>query len=265
LSGIPDFPSSLRPLGYQLLLALGPIDSLVSQYSAFVQEISDRITNLPAPIAGSTHEVKEDRLLREIERDVNRTFGGLAWFSVPAGEPAEGREEDPFWQRLAAIEEMEIGVNEQFRSQPANEADSRQPEASATSPSSGRQPPTKPTLEAISISAANSLAPPAPVSASIQLTPPTPTTPLTPRAFAPAPAIDIPGPRPHNRREELLRPLMVYGILNPALGYVQGMNSLIGVLYRVFSDLPSGGPLEAEACGEWPEREVGRWRVAGLS
>lgn len=43
------------------------------------------------------------------------------------------------------------------------------------------------------------------------------------------------GSQRRTRRQALLRPLVVYAMLNPGLSYVQGMNSIIGVLYWVFS------------------------------
>ncbi|KAL8276809.1 hypothetical protein RQP46_010740 [Phenoliferia psychrophenolica] len=52
--------------------------------------------------------------------------------------------------------------------------------------------------------------------------------------------------RPRTRRQALLRPLFVFATLNPGLSYVQGMNSILAVFWRVFADAHSS-ELEAEA------------------
>lgn len=148
--------------------------------------------------------MKQDKLLREVYRDVERTFGGLAWFGAEverssvtveqeSRDPGEG--EDPFWGRISLLE-----LNETVAV----------PEASTHRPDT-TQPTTRP-------------------------------------------------PRPVNRRQALLRPLVVFATLNPGLSYVQGMNSLIAVFYWVFgrgqaATAPASGysasaptdPLAAEA------------------
>ncbi|GAA5918012.1 hypothetical protein JCM8208_004050 [Rhodotorula glutinis] len=97
--GIPDDPKYLRPAAYAFLLALPPPPSLVEQYSAFLFDISTRISSLPPPDSSSP-PVKEDSLLREIAQDVDRTFGALAWFGVEV-ELQEG--EEVLWARLDAV------------------------------------------------------------------------------------------------------------------------------------------------------------------
>lgn len=75
--------------------------------------------------------------------------------------------------------------------------------------------------------------------------PPTPTTPKgnTPDQFSQQQTTKS---RPYSRRQSLLRPLYIYATLNPGISYVQGMNSIIAVLYWIFST-NSTSPLEAEA------------------
>ncbi|KPV76684.1 uncharacterized protein RHOBADRAFT_51690, partial [Rhodotorula graminis WP1] len=97
--GIPDDPKHLRSTAYAFLLALPPPSSLVEQYSAFLADISTRISSL-APPSASAPLAKEDLLLREIEQDVDRTFGALAWFG---GEVELGDGEEVLWARLDAV------------------------------------------------------------------------------------------------------------------------------------------------------------------
>ncbi|ORY36761.1 hypothetical protein BCR35DRAFT_336614, partial [Leucosporidium creatinivorum] len=77
LGGIPDSPPFLRPSSYQTLLNLPSSDTLLDQYTAFVDEISRRVAQAPPP-SPDERPSAQDKLLREIERDVERTFGGLA-------------------------------------------------------------------------------------------------------------------------------------------------------------------------------------------
>lgn len=108
LTGIPDEPPALRPRLYSSLLSLPPLPSSTSQYSAFLAEVSSRVTALPAPSSSATPE-RYDRLLREIERDVERTFGALAWFGAEVGRgegrDAEGEQGDAFWERIGKLDE----------------------------------------------------------------------------------------------------------------------------------------------------------------
>lgn len=53
-------------------------------------------------------------------------------------------------------------------------------------------------------------------------------------------------PRPHTRRQGLLRPLFIYAMLNPGISYVQGMHQIVAVLVWIFSST-NPPPLEAEA------------------
>ncbi|GAA6024729.1 hypothetical protein JCM10207_002812 [Rhodosporidiobolus poonsookiae] len=136
LGGIPDDPKHLRPAVYHALLALPPSSSLTEQYSAFTAEIASRISSLPPPEPNGPLN-PPDKLLREIERDVDRTFGALAWFGAPV-EQAEGADEDPLWARIRLLDEED-------RKQ-ADELAGREKEreaAEAASSSSPRQPPSR--------------------------------------------------------------------------------------------------------------------------
>lgn len=101
--GIPDEPSRVRAASWRILLNVP--ENALEQYFAFVHEITARTTALPAPGA---QLLKQDRVLVEIERDVVRTFGGLAWF---AGEiEGDSAEEDGIWGRLRLLEEAEVAL-----------------------------------------------------------------------------------------------------------------------------------------------------------
>ncbi|GJN87660.1 hypothetical protein Rhopal_000615-T1 [Rhodotorula paludigena] len=100
--GIPDAPAHLRAEAYHVLLSLAPTPTLVKQYRAFLAEVLPRVSALPVPEASSASLDKHDKLLREIEQDVERTFGALAWFGAPVEEDDEG-EADPLWTRLEAL------------------------------------------------------------------------------------------------------------------------------------------------------------------
>jgi hypothetical protein len=98
-SGIPDEPRYLRPAIYHILLNLPPRSSILPSYTSFLSEISSRISALPSPTGEKLG--KEDQLLREIERDVERTFGELAWFG---GVDEAGGERDALWDRLQLLD-----------------------------------------------------------------------------------------------------------------------------------------------------------------
>ncbi|GAA5972502.1 hypothetical protein JCM8115_003142 [Rhodotorula mucilaginosa] len=99
--GIPDDPKHLRAAAYRFLLNLDEPDALVEQYRAFLDDVNSQLSALPPPpppSAGPTEPLRnEDRLLREIQQDVERTFGALAWFGV---EEEEGTAQDALWERL---------------------------------------------------------------------------------------------------------------------------------------------------------------------
>ncbi|KAM0751649.1 hypothetical protein T439DRAFT_215504 [Meredithblackwellia eburnea MCA 4105] len=76
--------------------------------------------------------------------------------------------------------------------------------------------------------------------------PPTPTSPSISEPRSPGGTPWTPGPRPRTRRQALLRPLFVYATLNPGLSYVQGMNSILAVLWWIFA-AGDTSELEAEA------------------
>ncbi|GAA6040150.1 hypothetical protein JCM8097_002055 [Rhodosporidiobolus ruineniae] len=107
LAGVPDDPAHLRPRVYAALLCLPPPSSLTAQYSSFLSEIDARISSLPPPASNIAKGEGEryDRLLREIQRDVERTFGGLAWFGAPV-EGADGRE-DALWSRIGMLDDAD--------------------------------------------------------------------------------------------------------------------------------------------------------------
>ncbi|BGP36986.1 hypothetical protein JCM10449v2_000890 [Rhodotorula kratochvilovae] len=110
--GIPDEPKHLRPAAYAFLLSLPPPPSLLSQYTAFLSDISARISALPSP-APQQHRAKEDKLLGEIEQDVERTFGALAWFGAEVG-PQEEEARDVLWERMEALERADRAQAEEL-------------------------------------------------------------------------------------------------------------------------------------------------------
>lgn len=99
--GIPDDPKHLRAAAYRFLLKLDEPDTLVEQYRAFLDNVNSQLSALPPPppcppSAGPTEPHRnEDRLLKEIQQDVERTFGALAWFGVE-----EEMAQDALWDRL---------------------------------------------------------------------------------------------------------------------------------------------------------------------
>lgn len=248
-AGIPDSPSHLRPLAYRRLLNLSP--NTLSQYSAFVDEISQRLLALPPPSSSPlVKPPKEDRLLREIERDVGRTFGALAWFGAAPGEGVAVDEEDAFWGRVTLLEQLDDSV--------VLPSIDKSPVEAASEEGEGRAKPKPPVL---------SLVPPTEAGAEeavgMVLIPPTPSSPVL--------VLEAEGTssgslaRPRTRRQALLRPLFVYAMLNPGLSYVQGcvssllfnpleiaddlvrrrMNSIVAVFWWIFAG--AGSELEGEA------------------
>ncbi|BGO88621.1 hypothetical protein NBRC10512_007833 [Rhodotorula toruloides] len=104
--GIPDEPAPLRPAAWHFLLNLSPTPSLLDQYRSFLSEVNSRISALSPPEPRQPLD-KYDKLLREIERDVERTFGTLAWFGaeVVGQEEADGM--DAVWDRLELLDEAD--------------------------------------------------------------------------------------------------------------------------------------------------------------
>lgn len=154
-----------------------------------MDEVGRRVASSEQPAVGSKLS-KQDKLLREVERDVDRTFGGLSWFGAePATPYKDGDEEDPFWARLRLLENLD-------RAKAQNLAASE-----GASPTSSR-----PTDDAY-----------------------------------------LPPSRPLTRRQALLRPLVIYATLNPGLSYVQGMNSLMAVFYRIFASSPTSADADFTA------------------
>lgn len=83
----------------------------------------------------------QDKLLPEIERDVERTFGGLAWFGgAPADEAVA--EEDPLWARIALLDALDeakarsLAESANAPTSPPGEGDST---TSSSRPSTRRQ------------------------------------------------------------------------------------------------------------------------------
>lgn len=223
----------MRPATYRHLLNLQPPAILSAQYTAFVDELGSRLSALSLPSSIISEELPQDKLLREIERDVVRTFGDLGWFSTEeSSREAEGENvEDPFWKRIEMLEKLE-----DERARDLADATPTPSSNSTFSPTDLNSPPP-----------ALSLLPPSDSEdQEVNVSPPpTPTTPKgnTPDQFSQHESTKS---RPYNRRQSLLRPLYIYATLNPGISYVQGMNSIIAVLYWIFST-NSSSPFEAEA------------------
>ncbi|GAA5989558.1 hypothetical protein JCM10908_000529 [Rhodotorula pacifica] len=98
--GIPDDPKHLRAAGYRFLLNLDEPDVLVEQYRAFLADVNSQLAALPPPAGPLQQLQKEDKLLKEIQQDVERTFGALAWFSA---EEEEQEGDDALWRRLDSL------------------------------------------------------------------------------------------------------------------------------------------------------------------
>ncbi|SCV67360.1 BQ2448_6006 [Microbotryum intermedium] len=103
LGGIPD---EYRPATYRILLNLSPPSRLREQYLAFVEEISKRVAS-EAPPSVEQKPSKTDKLLREIQRDVERTLTPLAWFGAPLPTGDEDQDEDPLWKRIALLDRVD--------------------------------------------------------------------------------------------------------------------------------------------------------------
>lgn len=191
-TGIPDEPAFLRPASYHALLNIP--GNLVDQYKAFVEEIGRRVTLEPTP-SPTGRPSKTDKLLREIERDVDRTFGGLAWFSGAVVDEEEVGE-NPLWARIAMLDAMD---SDKARSL----AESTSPDPSSDDQTASDDP-------------ASSAGPTADPPSSDD------------------PSNDRPATK-RTRRQSLLRPLFVFATLNPGMSYVQGMNSLAAVFLYIYS------------------------------
>ncbi|GAA5923836.1 uncharacterized protein JCM15063_003782 [Sporobolomyces koalae] len=249
--GVPDEPKYIRPATYRRLLDLEPgSDSLAVQYSQFLTEIDARLLALPKPQPHAPLD-RHDKLLREIERDVERTFGTLAWFGAkPAREPHEGagtadqaehEDEDALWKRIRMLDELDHEIAKELAEKEARRQSVEEPSEPTSSEtlqtSTSAIPP--PTLTLNIPSSVDTTAvdiPPTPITSA----PPS----TTPFSIPPPPS----DPRPSTRREALLRPLFVYAVLNPGVSYVQGMSYLAAVFNYIFSsESPSPSPLEIEA------------------
>jgi hypothetical protein len=157
-------------------------------------------------------------LLREIERDVERTFGTLAWFGAEVLGHEEAGESNAVWYRLELLHETdrqearELAAREEAGGKVgAGQANDDESQAGATeSQADGSNTPSS--------------------------------TPSTARR------------RPRTRRDALLRPLFLYAFLNPGVSFVQGMSYLAAIFYYAFapalaSEDPTRplAPLETEA------------------
>lgn len=214
--GIPD-SGHIRSTAYRHLLDFPSPSVIVERYSAFVDEISSRINALPRPEPNDL-ELKEDKLLREIQRDVERTFGGLDFFSSVETESSIV-EEDAMWKRLSTLD----GVDQ--------ERVQRMRETSII--------PTSTSLDQLVETNPSPLPHPVDVDTSVNVIPPTP--------IAPSP--DAPLIASLSVRSKLLRPLFIWSSLNVGIGYVQGMNSVIAVFWWVFKDTENPEALAFFALG----------------
>ncbi|GAA5971267.1 hypothetical protein JCM11641_008288 [Rhodosporidiobolus odoratus] len=218
LQSIPDAPPHLRPAVYRSLLSLPTCPSASQQYSSFLSEISSRISSLPPPSPATPPE-RYDKLLREIQRDVERTFGGLAWFAAPPDHrdtkaTADGDEQDALWTRIRLLDEADQAQSDELARREKEKKREQALQAADASPST-----PSPTFETTS-GTAESATGAAPSNDTTPKSPPTP----SPRSR-----------RPQTRQDILLRPLFVYAFLNPGVSYVQGMSYLAAILFFVFS------------------------------
>lgn len=214
--------------------------SLAHEYSAFLAEVERRIASLPPPVpnqAPSDH----DKTLREIERDVERTFGALSWFSArPASSDSNNEEREDesqirggsLWDRIRILNEADRSVAEELS----------RSNASAATPHNQSLPPP-PTL---------TLNIPSSLDTTTVDIPPSPHSPTAshsvPRQDHEIDATCAPDPRgPLSRREKLLRPLFIYAFLNPGVSYVQGMSYLAAVFDYIFASNPALADDQVEA------------------
>ena len=159
-------------------------------------------------------------MLREIQRDVVRTFGTLSWFGQAS---TSGEGEDGLWKRLRLLDELDEAY--------ASTHGGATPMLSLSPPLETGQKDGDVTIPATPTTPTQHTLPP----------------PIAPQSESPnAPRSGTPGPT--TRREELLRPLVIFASLNPGLSYVQGMNSLVAIFYYVFSTAsPTTTQIQAEA------------------
>ncbi|POY74785.1 hypothetical protein BMF94_2058 [Rhodotorula taiwanensis] len=98
---VPDDPKHLRATAYRFLLNLDEPEVAAKQYRAFLDDVNSHLNSLPAPFAAGSADAplaKEDKLLKEIEQDTERTFGALAWFGTE-----QDCDSDALWTRLDAV------------------------------------------------------------------------------------------------------------------------------------------------------------------
>ncbi|KDE06263.1 hypothetical protein MVLG_03422 [Microbotryum lychnidis-dioicae p1A1 Lamole] len=103
LGSIPD---EYRPATYRILLNLSPASVSADHYLAFVEEISKRVAS-EVPPSVDEKPSKTDKLLREIQRDVERTLTPLAWFGAPLSTGDEDQDEDSLWKRIALLDAVD--------------------------------------------------------------------------------------------------------------------------------------------------------------
>ncbi|GAA6018600.1 hypothetical protein JCM11491_006159 [Sporobolomyces phaffii] len=246
--GVPDDPPHIRAATYRQLLDLRAPNLLSSEYANLVQEVENRITALATPEPHQPLD-QQDKLLREIERDVGRTFASLAWFgSRPTTDRgvaddekddcAEPRE-DVLWRRVRALDDLDERIASELSASASAKAVERE-ESLPAAP-----------LPSLNLSIPSSVD-----SSSSDLPPSPDTPPSAPSKNRPFSASNVPPSpsrspkllhRPTTRREALLRPLFVYAFLNPGVSYVQGMSYLAAVFFYVFSADPTTPAQQVEA------------------
>ena len=235
-SGIPDEPPRIRPAAYSRLLNLASPSSLSSQYSAFLSEVDTRITALPPP------DHKEplhcyDKLLREIERDVERTFGQMGWFG---GKPdTEGEHgEDSLWRRIRVLDNSDRESANKLANPDSQEL-SQNERIHISKDSLNASNPTLTLDTPLEVETTSTNIPPS-------TSPQSPATPRPASHFPDSSPSNSPS-RPSTRRQALLRPLFMYAFLNPGISYVQGMSYLAAVFAYVFASDSSLSSFEVES------------------
>ncbi|GAA6061848.1 hypothetical protein JCM10212_000765 [Sporobolomyces blumeae] len=277
LQGVPDAPPSIRPGTYEALLSLPSPAQSSEQYALFLESISSQLRSLDPPEAGSSTAGRDgadggkgengsgrdlgarvDKVLREIEQDVERTFASLAWFGMPVetGPPeddASAKEapdaNDAVWDRLGMLHDLDHSIASDLARRPPSATESGPNDAAGADelPAGANSLPSPSENPTLTLNIPSS-APNDTTSVDIPPSPNTPTVRDTPSlggktaqgATTPVPlSEDSRRRRPRSRRDLLVRPLFVYAFLNPGLSYVQGMNYLAAVSFYVFSLAPS--------------------------
>ncbi|GAA5961223.1 hypothetical protein JCM3765_002874 [Sporobolomyces pararoseus] len=240
--GIPDDPPHIRPATYRQLLNLSSPASLSSEYATFLAEIRRRIASSPLPSLDEPLN-QSDKLLREIERDVERTFGALAWFGKSPSLDQEGerqQEGEVLWERIRLLDDLDRQVAGRL-SKTARPPKSAPPQDS----DSQRSPAATTPLPTLTLNIPSSVDT---TSVDIPASPHTPTASTIRSQTPPSQALLPPSSRrPSTRRDRLLQPLYVYAFLNPGVSYVQGMSYIAAVFFFIFASDPELSPDQVEA------------------